>query len=191
MADTYPFVPASAPESRFGELFNDCSGDLLAYALRRVAQPADAADVVAETFVVAWRRLDDVPAGAAARLWLFGVARRVLANQRRGQVRRLALADHLRAHLSAGAVDPWDDVVDATGVGAALASLSDDDRELLQLTSWEGLTPGEVATVLGIPPPTARTRLHRARNRLRNALEGAGHGGDDERVLVRDLERDR
>jgi RNA polymerase sigma-70 factor (ECF subfamily) len=69
---------------RFRRLFDDAERDLLAYALRRVDRPEDAADVVAETFLVAWRRLDDVPPGAQARLWLYGVARRQLANQRRG-----------------------------------------------------------------------------------------------------------
>ena len=70
----------SSAEERFTALFEATRLPLLAYAVRRVADPADAADVVAETYLVAWRRLDDVPAGACARPWLFGVARRVLAN---------------------------------------------------------------------------------------------------------------
>ena len=86
---------------RFRRLFDDAERDLLAYALRRVDRPEDAADVVAETFLVAWRRLDDVPPGEQARLWLYGVARRQLANQRRGQLRRSQLADRLRAELPA------------------------------------------------------------------------------------------
>lgn len=83
-------------EDSFRSLFAGHSRALLGYALRRVSEPADAADVVAETFLVAWRRLDDVPTGSDARLWLFGTARRVLANQRRGALRRSRLADRLR-----------------------------------------------------------------------------------------------
>ena len=71
----------SSAEERFTALFEATRLPLLAYAVRRVADPADAADVVAETYLVAWRRLDDVPAGADARPWLFGVARRVLAGR--------------------------------------------------------------------------------------------------------------
>ncbi|WHP17872.1 RNA polymerase sigma factor [Cellulomonas sp. ES6] len=88
------------PDERFAALFERTHRPLLAYALRRVSDPADAADVVAETFLVAWRRLDDVPAGEAARPWLFGVARRVLANHYRGERRRDALADRLRDQLT-------------------------------------------------------------------------------------------
>lgn len=88
------------PDERFAALFERIHRPLLAYALRRVSDPADAADVVAETFLVAWRRLDDVPAGEAARPWLFGVARRVLANHYRGERRRDALADRLRDQLT-------------------------------------------------------------------------------------------
>ena len=69
---------------------------MLAYVLRRVERAEDAGDVVAETFLVAWRRMDKVPAGDEARLWLYGVARRQLANQRRGELRRSRLADRLR-----------------------------------------------------------------------------------------------
>src|SRR6476469_3060928 len=91
--------PVSSPEDRFAARFERTHVALLGYAVRRVADPADAADIVAETFLVAWRRLDDVPAGAEARPWLFGVARRVLANHYRGERRRHALADRLRDSL--------------------------------------------------------------------------------------------
>ncbi|GAB3435443.1 hypothetical protein GCM10027517_04600 [Phycicoccus ginsengisoli] len=89
----------SSPEERFSALFERTHPALLGYAVRRVADPADAADVVAETYLVAWRRLDDVPGGDEARPWLFGVARRVLANHYRGERRRHALADRLRDSL--------------------------------------------------------------------------------------------
>lgn len=152
---------------RFRRLFDGTERDVLAYALRRVERPEDAADVVAETFLVAWRRIDSVPAGDEARLWLFGVARRVLANQRRGQLRRSRLADRLRDELPAvAAVSVGDDAATA-----ALALLKTGDREVLCLNAWEGLSSGEIASVLGLPAVTVRSRLHRARKRLRAELE--------------------
>src|SRR3954447_15329981 len=94
--------PDTSPDraARFTRLFADTEREILAYALRRVDRPEDAADVVAETFLVAWRRLDDLPSGDGARLWLYGVARRQLANQRRGRLRRSRLANRLRDALA-------------------------------------------------------------------------------------------
>src|SRR5256714_3503213 len=86
---------AAGPSERFRSLYEANYHLILGYALRR-ADAADAADVVAETFTTAWRRLRDVPDGEEARLWLYGVARRVLANQRRAERRRLRLAGRLR-----------------------------------------------------------------------------------------------
>ena len=158
----------TVPTERFRRLFADTERELLAYVLRRVERAEDAADVVAETFLVAWRRLDRVPAGDEAPLWLYGVARRQLANQRRGELRRSRLARRLRAELPVavgGARGPEDHRVAA--VRAALARLREEDREILRLSSWEGLAPSEIATVLGVPGVTVRSRLHRARMRLR------------------------
>jgi RNA polymerase sigma-70 factor, ECF subfamily len=164
-------VNAEHPTDRFRRLFAATERELLAYVLRRVDRAEDAADVVAETFLVAWRRLDKIPPGDEARLWLYGVARRQLANQRRGQLRRSRLADRLRAELPAAvarARSPEDHRVAA--VHAALARLEEEDREILRLTSWEGLTPSEIAAVMGEPAVTVRSRLHRARKRLRSEL---------------------
>jgi RNA polymerase sigma-70 factor (ECF subfamily) len=177
-------VIADDAQTRFRRLFDDTERDLLSYAVRRVQRPEDAADVVAETFLVAWRRLDDVPPGAQARLWLYGVARRQLANQRRGQLRRSQLVDRLRAELpgalAAAAAGASSEDERAAGVRAALARLGEEDRELLMLSSWEGLAPAEIATVLELPAVTLRSRLHRARKRLRTELTraqaGAGRG---------------
>jgi RNA polymerase sigma-70 factor (ECF subfamily) len=190
-------------EQRLRELFEHHARPLLAYAIRRVVDPADAADVVGETFLVAWRRLDDVPAGPESRLWLFGVARRVLANHRRSEMRRHGLSARLRQMLATEmpAAAPSVDVETAQVVAQAMARLGVDERELLRLTSWEGLSPGEIAVVMDVPPGTARSRLHRARAQLRRELEAVGwddeRSGDrghveaDERVLVRDAEGDR
>ena len=149
---------------------------LLGYALRRTDDAEDAADVVSETFLVAWRRLADVPEGSDARLWLYGVARRVLANQRRGTERRDRLGERLRHDLAAAVPDHAGMLTARADVTAALSRLGVVDQEVLQLTAWEGLDPREIATVLGVPAGAVRTRLSRARARLRREL------GDDRAV---------
>ena len=145
---------------------------LLAYARRRTDQLSDAEDVVAETFVVAWRRWNDVPKPPnERRLWLYGVARRVLANHRRAAGRRLRLVDRLRAELRPSGPRPHGDVA------AALSELSDTDREILRLAAWEGLTHGEVAAVLEVSPNAAAIRLHRARQRLTAVMKETARDG--------------
>jgi len=169
---------------RFETLFDDHARDVLAFALRRVVRPEDAADVTAETFLVAWRRLDGVPHGDEARPWLFGVARKVISNQTRSELRRDRLGAKLREQLTGIEFDHADDVATSSLVRDALSRLPDDDRELLRLTAWEGLAPTEIATVMSIPAATVRTRLHRARERMRHELVALGHVVDGERVLA-------
>jgi RNA polymerase sigma-70 factor (ECF subfamily) len=157
---------STTDEERFSALFADTNLALLAYAVRRVADPADAADVVAETYLVAWRRIAEVPRGQAARPWLFGVARRVLANFYRGERRRSALADRLRASL-VEVIPPADTGPPAgSDIEAALAGLDENDREILRLVAWEELARDEIALVLGLSRTAVRVRLHRARRRL-------------------------
>jgi RNA polymerase sigma-70 factor (ECF subfamily) len=158
----------TSPEEQFSALFDSTHVALLGYAVRRVTDPADAADVVAETFLVAWRRLDDVPPGSEARPWLFGVARRVLANHYRGERRRHALADRLRDSLHQ--VVPPPELHEPSLVERAVARLGDDDRELLHLLAWEELAREEIAVAMGLSRATVRVRLHRARARLREAM---------------------
>ena len=161
------------PEERFAAMFEREHQALLGYALRRVAEPADAADVVAETFLVAWRRLSDVPVDDGERPWLFGAARRILLNQRRGERRRLALADRLRAELGhLDAHEPADSALER-----AMLRLPEPDRELLRLLAWEDLDHAGIATVLGLSRGAVRVRLHRARRRLRAALDDEGLPG--------------
>jgi RNA polymerase sigma-70 factor (ECF subfamily) len=167
-SDAREDLPGKLAEARFSRLYRDNARALLGYALRRTAGPDNAADVVAETFLVAWRRLDQVPLGEGARPWLFGAARNVLANQARGARRRDRLTERLREDLErelpahrSGAPNPFVE---------ALAELGESDRELLTLIGWEELTPTEAAQALGISPVVARTRLHRARRRLRARL---------------------
>jgi len=162
---------------RFEAIYATNCGPILGYALRRTANGDDAADVVAETFLTAWRRLDDVPPGDEARLWLYGVARNVLANHRRGERRRSELGDRLRLDLAAvgrdrGYPDPAGaaDGADLAAVAAAFRGLPEADRELLALVGWEGLDHGQIAAVLGCSRNAVRIRLHRARSRLAAAM---------------------
>ena len=158
-------------EIRFGRLYREQEQALLAYALRRVERPEDAADVVAETFLVAWRRLGEVPAGAGARPWLFAVSRHVIANLHRTERRRTRLGARLAQSLQAELATHRAAGPEAAEVLRAMAALEEADRELLRLVSWEELSPSEAAKVLGISSLAARSRLHRARRRLRAALE--------------------
>lgn len=160
---------------RFEEAYDAYSGLILAYALRRIADPQDAADVVAETFLVAWRRIADLPAGDEARPWLYGVARRVLANRHRGERRRRQLHQRLAADLSPLAREATVTLEGSEWSVAAFAfaELSDHDREVLTLAGWDGLDRGEIATVLGCSRAAARVRLHRARRRFARALATA------------------
>ena len=146
--------------------------DIHAYLVRRA--PAEAEDLLGRVWVEAYAsRYSFDPARGSARSWLFGVARHVL--QRHWRDRRPDLADPI---LTTTPVDPWDEVdarLDSAALAgplrAALGDLPEVDREMLLLVAWEHLTPTEAAAVVGIPAATARTRLHRARARMRTALE--------------------
>lgn len=135
--------------------------DLLHYFERR--ERNDAADLLAETLLVAWRRVDDLPDDEVqARMWLFGVARTVLLGHARDMARRSRLADRLR-ELPAPVANDTDRALD---VRAAIAKLSEADAELVRLVHWEGLTLAEAATVVGCNASTARGRYQRARAAL-------------------------
>lgn len=165
-------VDADDRRARFEALYTATYPLILAYALRRTATADDATDVVAETFLTAWRRLDDLPDGDEARLWLYSVARRVLANQSRGVRRR----ERLHARLLATATEPVTYCPDPghPGVAAAFGRLSALDREILTLVAVDGLTPAEIAVVLGGSATAVRVRLHRARTRFARALAAEG-----------------
>ncbi|NUP00291.1 MAG: sigma-70 family RNA polymerase sigma factor [Nonomuraea sp.] len=162
------------PESRFEEIYQSSYRRLLGYALRRCPDPDDAADVVAETFMVAWRRIEEVPRGDDARLWLYGVARNVLANHRRGERRHERRTEALRAELAASPLIADLPAEDLSPLGQVFRTLSDDDRELLALVAWERLDPGQIATTLGITRNAVRVRLFRARKRFARRLAEAG-----------------
>jgi RNA polymerase sigma factor (sigma-70 family) len=161
-------TPQYDRRARFRAVYDDNYHRVLGYLLRRTASREDAEDLLAETFLTAWRRLEKVPADA--RPWLYGVARNALANHRRGERRRGRLAGRLVATASSPHQSHSD--CDVGSVAAAFARLREDDRELLALAAWEGLDPGEIATVLGCSRNAARIRLHRARRRLTREAQG-------------------
>jgi RNA polymerase sigma factor (sigma-70 family) len=155
---------------RFDELFAAYCPDIVAYCRWRAASRSDAEDAVSEVFLTAWRRLDDLPRGPDARIWLYATARRVLANQHRSHRRGAALAQRLRSVASVGSDDP-DAGPEQALVHAALARLSIRDREVLLLAEWEGLSAEQIGSVLGCLAVTARGRLHRSRRRFRAVFE--------------------
>jgi RNA polymerase sigma-70 factor (ECF subfamily) len=156
---------------RFNELFAAFGSDIVAYCNWRAESESDAQDAVADVFLTAWRRLDKVPAGDAARIWLYATARRVIANQRRSNRRSAALRERLTVEASLeqrrGTGSPQDEML----VHEALRRLGPRDREVLLLAEWEGLSVTEIAGVLGCLAVTARGRLHRARRRFRAVYE--------------------
>lgn len=151
----------------FESLFRRTYPQLLGY-VRVVTGSADAEDVVAETYAIAWRRRASIPEGAELG-WLIGVARRVVLNQRRGERRLDALRARLSARHDAAALDPSELIADDE-LRAAVRALPARDREALLLTTWFDLSPTDAAAALGIAPPAFRMRLARARRRLRAQL---------------------
>ncbi len=157
--------------------------DPLRRFLARRTDPATADDVLAETLLVCWRRLDDVPEEPLP--WAYGVARNCLANATRGVRRqerlaaRIAVVDPPAASTSAPGEGDDPDLADAIG------ALREEDAELLRLWAWEQLTPAEIAAVLDVTPNAVSIRLYRAREKLREELRktgtAAGHEESNER----------
>lgn len=162
-------MPEDDDQRRIERCFREHSPAIARYFLRRCPTAGDAEEAVTDVFAVAWRRLDRLPPEPETRLWLFGVARKVLADQQRAARRRARLGDRLAA-LPAVAPDPIAATVEALAVRDAWRSLSDGDRELLALVAWDGLTVAEIARVLRVPAPVVSARLHRARRRLAHRL---------------------
>jgi RNA polymerase sigma-70 factor (ECF subfamily) len=173
--------PEDHDRLRFEAAFRDHYAAILAFALRRTSDRGAAEDAAAETFAVAWRRRVTLPERPLP--WLYAVALRVLANQRRGGERRRRLEERVAAeHAVAPATsDPGDALARRTAFAAAFARLEEDDREVLRLIAWEGLGPREAAGVLGCSYGAFRVRLHRARRRLGKQLAAAGHLTDERR----------
>jgi RNA polymerase sigma-70 factor (ECF subfamily) len=155
--------------ARFRALFQEAYGPIRRWAQHRGIAGADADDLVAEVFTIAWRRFDDIPADAAIP-WLYGVAKNVARNHRRSARRRAAL--QLVTPVAAPVPAP-DEPFDARALRAALDAVSHDDREILRLIAWDGLSPAELAVALGCSSTAARVRLHRARKRFAAAVTRA------------------
>jgi RNA polymerase sigma factor (sigma-70 family) len=160
-------------EERFASLYNASRAAVVAYCRRRV--PGEVVDdVIAEVFLTAWRRIDQVPSGSELP-WLYGVARYVVANLQRSSIRRSRLAARVLSHGSHAArdVSATDAELDRS-VLDALAALSPSDQELLRLRAWEELNSAEIGLVLGIGVSAVDMRLSRARRRFERALRAAG-----------------
>jgi RNA polymerase sigma-70 factor, ECF subfamily len=148
------------------ELVEKESSALLDYFLRRTSDREDAADLLGETLLVIWRREGSIPTDPVnARMWMFGVARNVLSGHRRSRRRRFALAERLAATLPVAESEP-----ELDGVRAAIATLPEVDRELVRLVYWDGFTLAEAAQMLHMRPATVRSRMARAREKLREHL---------------------
>lgn len=162
----------SLAERRFEMVYDRCYPRVAAFCQRRL--PADQADdAIAETFVVAWRRIDDVPEGAAALLWLYRVAHRTVGHHWRSRDRRTRL--HTRLHavpedVTAGPEETAVSSVEVERVLRAADRLNDNDAEVLRLLCWENLDRDEIAEVLELTPNAVSQRIHRARRHLAKEL---------------------
>ncbi len=158
---------------RFTVLYDQHCRQVYAYAVSRAGRQL-AEEVVSEVFLIAWRRLTEVPAPALP--WLLTVARNVVIDQFRAAARQQSLAAELQTWTLApqpGSGDVADQVTERLTVLTALARLSEADRELVTLLAWHGLTPRQAAQVVGCSTPTLFVRLHRARRRLEHAMDEA------------------
>lgn len=165
------------PEQRFTRLYQETREDVLAYLVRRSRTVEDATDALAETYTAAWKKLERLPEGDRARLWLFGAAR----NELRMAERRTRATNHLAVELAERlglAGDTPIDTDDSNPISVALGTLSRIDYEIVTLTAWEGLAPREIGAVLGLSANVVRIRLHRARSSLRGLLQDTQESPD-------------
>jgi RNA polymerase sigma-70 factor (ECF subfamily) len=165
-------VSGSHGDAGFRLAFDQHYRDILAYAKRRTSV-GDAEDIAAETFTIAWRKWSSAPPDAI-RPWLFGIARKVLANNNRALRRR----DRLSAKMTSLSERPSIDGPggEHTDVDRALATLRSADREVIRLHCWEDLSVAEIAVVLGCSPNAASIRLHRAKQHLSRAFSMTSGG---------------
>jgi RNA polymerase sigma-70 factor (ECF subfamily) len=167
-------------EARFENLYRSTATDLLAFLTRRASDPEEATDILAEVYLVAWRRLDKVPTDEGARLWLFGVAQKLLLKSNRQLRSYQDIVRGITAEMSAGTSHSKPDDEFTDRVRASLRKLPKAQREALLLTAWEGLKPREIAKVTGSTANLVRVRLHHARKQLQQELSAApGQDSDD------------
>ncbi len=181
-------------DDSFQEVFRLNFDDVWAFVRRRVGTSADADDVTAETFSAAWRRRDELPAGAE-RLWLFGAAHNMLANHHRASQRRRRL--HLRLVSVDRPVEAYEQIAETDGLlFAALSALSAADRDLLLMRAWDDLSVAEIAQVLETTTARVSSRLYKARARLqkemaRRDVPNAGHVGSESQAQGVDVHESR
>ena len=164
-------TPTAPTDAEFRKLYERTSTRVYGY-VRRYCQAADCADVIAEVYLVAWRRFDQLPVDPVP--WLFGTARKVLANLWRSRDRRARLDAELCGLYELATPDVANQAVDRADLLQALAALEPDDREILLLTGWDGLDSSAAGKVLGVSAVAARARLSRARRRLMGHLDTTG-----------------
>lgn len=160
----------------FGRLYDAHHAPVMAYCARRAGRQA-AADLTAEVFTVAWRRLDDVPSGDGSLPWLYGVAYRVVSHHWRSRGRRQRLGILLSSQPQPPDSGPEVQVVrreEYDRVIRALSYLREKDQEVLRLCMWEELSHEQVAVVLGTKVPAVRQRFHRAKKALLREFERTG-----------------
>ena len=165
-------------EATFEALYEAHHRAVLAYCARRASR-ADAWDAASEVFLVAWRRLDELPPSHEVRAWLIGVAYKVLANQRRGEQRRRRLVQRsVGAEIDASSLPEMQLIQneEEAEVIDALAQLHPRDREIIQLSLWEELSPADIAGILGISRAAVDQRYARAKQRLAKELERQAKG---------------
>lgn len=181
VTDDRPILQEALAAARFEAIFRSCYPRVLAYVLRRTEGREVAEEIVSETFLIAWRRLEALPLEPLP--WLLGTARKVVGHRRRSERRRAA---HLTVSSLEGVevADPETPVAERLArresLAVAFAALPDRDREILALVAWEGLAPREGAQVLGCSAATFSLRLHRARRRLSKELAANGHSSGED-----------
>ena len=158
-------------EARFHALFEEHYRAVARFVRMRGHGSADADDLIAGTFEVAWRQMDKVPEGREALPWLLGVARNLSRNARRKSQREASFVNELSTATVPWAEMPSEDRAASAEVMGALVQLRPVDRDLILLVAWDELTPSEAGQVLGLRPVTARSRLHRARQSLRALID--------------------
>jgi RNA polymerase sigma-70 factor, ECF subfamily len=174
-------VDARDSEDGFCEVFDRYAPAILRYAQRRLDSQEAAQDVVSDTFTAAWRHWDRRPAAAVVLPWLYVIAGNAVRDQRRSAQRQLRLTGRLSALRAAGhSSDPGEGVVLGHSISQALAALPEADREVLRLVAWEGQTDARMlGLALGLRPASARSRVLRARRRLRALLDEADSPAGD------------
>jgi RNA polymerase sigma-70 factor (ECF subfamily) len=168
---------------RFSNLYDAHYRAIHGYFVRRLDAPSQAEDLTEDVFLIAWDKLDRVPDGEEAEYWLYGVARRVLANHHRRAATVRRLASRASATATAGGRGPESRAVvddQAAAVRAALATLRERDREVIRLAYWDDLPHAAIGSILGGSRAAVDVRLHRALRRLGKAIERSGHFSDEE-----------